>query len=947
MTRYQLEQLLEHEGFLRALARRLLRDAARADDLVQETWLVALRSSKRPDEVKRAWLAGILKNLARRSVRTDVRRTRREKLVARRDLEPATDDIADERQVRRRLAALVLGLPERYREPILLRYYDGYTSQRIAEELNVGASTVRTRLQRGLARIRAQLAENGNGNGDRNGGLLSLLPIALTVPQSHPATHALRKCAVLFAALGGLCLCLATQSGIARLPGLDFVFTDAASRATRPGADAIGELASSEKDPAGLVRQNAVHSHLSGRVRLPIGMDPKPVRLEVRAAGMETLRAKVAANQPFRVGVDSVLKNEGPVALQVTVRHPGARTERRTVLGFRDGEGRATFQTLDLALARTPLVDEALLPLLRVESAAEGTWHASNTRSDSGGAADTPDRADAAATVATGPRLRGVVTLPAGASAEPVAIEICRADVAEAQGAGICVRRSATAGALVQIAVGPLLEGALPPALIVRASHPDALPAEMSLTVRVDPRTFAPVLPFFELVLEGGRPISGRVSGENGPIEGATVALFPMNGDEAAERPRSAAVSGQDGSFRLAVEADRRYLLVAAVSELAPAAIVVEPGESPEFELRLEHGAAIAGRVTNQAKSPVDGASVFARVLDAGDRELRLGDDWKVVFDGGEVFWSRRVAESDDDGEFSLGGLRTGQIYALAHGAAGAEQHVTAPGVVNFAVATTFFEIVVVGDGLPLASPQVRLAPLDGGEALDLVADDFGELRFAAAAGTGFDVTVSHDGYSSETRRVWAGGTARFDLHAAATGADMSIELSGHARVPLPATCVVALKRPSGGTYVTSTVGADSGRYRLRDLEPGTYRLHVAPSDPRSYYREAIATITLVAGASAEVWVPLRAGGRVRYEGAFVGVLWLEESLGGAWGRGPDGGFFFGGIASEPLVPDGDGFSSAWLKPGRYLLRMISWDPRVAPRNAAVDVVAGKTAIVR
>ena len=138
MTRYQLEQLLEHEGFLRALARRLLRDAARADDLVQETWLVALRSSKRPDEVKRAWLAGILKNLARRSVRTDVRRTRREKLVARRDLEPATDDIADERQVRRRLAALVLGLPERYREPILLRYYDGYTSQRIAEELNVG-----------------------------------------------------------------------------------------------------------------------------------------------------------------------------------------------------------------------------------------------------------------------------------------------------------------------------------------------------------------------------------------------------------------------------------------------------------------------------------------------------------------------------------------------------------------------------------------------------------------------------------------------------------------------------------------------------------------------------------------------------------------------------------------------------------------------------------------
>src|SRR5205814_10341316 len=41
------EELLAHAGWVRALARELVRDASTADDLVQETWLAALRHPPR------------------------------------------------------------------------------------------------------------------------------------------------------------------------------------------------------------------------------------------------------------------------------------------------------------------------------------------------------------------------------------------------------------------------------------------------------------------------------------------------------------------------------------------------------------------------------------------------------------------------------------------------------------------------------------------------------------------------------------------------------------------------------------------------------------------------------------------------------------------------------------------------------------------------------------
>ncbi|MBI5362465.1 MAG: hypothetical protein HZA53_04745 [Planctomycetes bacterium] len=73
-----LEALLAEQDWVRRLARGLASDAARADDLAQESWLAALRHPPRDARNLRAWFARIVKSKARDATRSDTRRARRE-----------------------------------------------------------------------------------------------------------------------------------------------------------------------------------------------------------------------------------------------------------------------------------------------------------------------------------------------------------------------------------------------------------------------------------------------------------------------------------------------------------------------------------------------------------------------------------------------------------------------------------------------------------------------------------------------------------------------------------------------------------------------------------------------------------------------------------------------------------------------------------------------------
>ena len=171
-----LENLLTHEAFIRSLALRLVRDEHRAADIVQETWLAVLRSPPGEDRPFRAWATRVVKNFARMHHRSDKSRVKRERAFAGPAPAPEPREILAREESRRRLVESVLSLEEPYRAVILLCYYEGCSFREAAQRLGVPLETVRTRVRRGVERLKRRLdAAHG---GERDAWVVSLAVLA-------------------------------------------------------------------------------------------------------------------------------------------------------------------------------------------------------------------------------------------------------------------------------------------------------------------------------------------------------------------------------------------------------------------------------------------------------------------------------------------------------------------------------------------------------------------------------------------------------------------------------------------------------------------------------------------------------------------------------------------------------------------------------------------------
>ncbi|MHC4954348.1 MAG: sigma-70 family RNA polymerase sigma factor, partial [Planctomycetota bacterium] len=189
-----IEKLLQHRPFVRRLARSLVRDEARADDLVQETYLTAMRRPPRHEGALRAWLAAVVRNLARTANRAEYRRTKHERKqpgeggrAAPREL-PTAEETLEKAAWHARLVEAVMGLDEPYRTTLLMRYFEELDSNQIARLQDVPAATVRTRVKRGLERLRARLDEVSPGGRAR--WMAALLLLARPPGEAAAATAA-------------------------------------------------------------------------------------------------------------------------------------------------------------------------------------------------------------------------------------------------------------------------------------------------------------------------------------------------------------------------------------------------------------------------------------------------------------------------------------------------------------------------------------------------------------------------------------------------------------------------------------------------------------------------------------------------------------------------------------------------------------------------------------
>src|SRR5262245_16640480 len=143
---------------LRGLAQSLLGDAHAAEDVVQETWLACLRHPGALPEKVSAWLGTVTKHLALRRARGESRRRARERRAAAPErLEALQQRTLEREEALRAVTQALLALEEPFKTALFLRYFEERAPSEIASELELPLATVKSRLARGLERMRARL----------------------------------------------------------------------------------------------------------------------------------------------------------------------------------------------------------------------------------------------------------------------------------------------------------------------------------------------------------------------------------------------------------------------------------------------------------------------------------------------------------------------------------------------------------------------------------------------------------------------------------------------------------------------------------------------------------------------------------------------------------------------------------------------------------------------
>lgn len=147
--------MVQHGSRLLRLCAMNLRDASLAQDAVQDTFLKAFRQFHRfrGDADALTWLTAIAINVCR-----DYRRTAWFRHVDRR-MDDLPEQAASFPFPDNTVITEVTKLPDKYREVILLRYYQDMKQKDIAAMLGISDRAVRQRLNKANTMLREQLKE--------------------------------------------------------------------------------------------------------------------------------------------------------------------------------------------------------------------------------------------------------------------------------------------------------------------------------------------------------------------------------------------------------------------------------------------------------------------------------------------------------------------------------------------------------------------------------------------------------------------------------------------------------------------------------------------------------------------------------------------------------------------------------------------------------------------
>lgn len=149
-------------------------DVHRAEDLVQETFLVAWKSIRQVSEPNgfRSWLFTIAHSVVVDAARRESRKKRSGSLlrdnadvigsIAAAEAGPAA--LAEKNEEREQVLSVLRSLPEEYRTPLMLRYIGGADYQTIGQQLGLTNGSLRGMLSRGLSMLRSRLTIHGGAD---------------------------------------------------------------------------------------------------------------------------------------------------------------------------------------------------------------------------------------------------------------------------------------------------------------------------------------------------------------------------------------------------------------------------------------------------------------------------------------------------------------------------------------------------------------------------------------------------------------------------------------------------------------------------------------------------------------------------------------------------------------------------------------------------------------
>ncbi len=158
--RAAFEELVRRTGRL-VFARLLLEtgDRHRAEDLAQETFLLAFRSVHRLREPGgfRPWLLAIAHSVLLDAAKHDGRKKRTPPANEPERTSPAADVAPQTAEAREKVLAALRSLPAEHREPLALRYLTGADYETISAQLGLTNGSLRGLLSRGLKMLKERL----------------------------------------------------------------------------------------------------------------------------------------------------------------------------------------------------------------------------------------------------------------------------------------------------------------------------------------------------------------------------------------------------------------------------------------------------------------------------------------------------------------------------------------------------------------------------------------------------------------------------------------------------------------------------------------------------------------------------------------------------------------------------------------------------------------------